>query len=191
MLSRSVFRQSKNVALCSTRAFSTARPQLKQQQTVPDTLDHVNSVTPAEIVSGAPEEISINRIVRIYQAAKPATQSGTWGKLRHILFLLLLLFFQCYITNYLIYLFIYYFQEPVLGRLTGILLNVPTVGKTTSWVTHHLVTTCKLLKSSFLPKKLLSDLLPTKAGTTMSKNLTLASSVQRAMRQTLSTLLVH
>lgn len=80
MLSRSIFAQSRVSVLSATRAFSTARPVQKQAQDVPDTLDHTESYTPAEIVSGAPEDLSVNRIVRIYQAAKPATQSGNWGK---------------------------------------------------------------------------------------------------------------
>lgn len=80
MLSRSLFNQSKVFARSSVRSFSTVKPQFqKQQQTVPDSLDHVESYTPAEIVSGAPAELSVDRIVRIYQPAKPATQSGTWG----------------------------------------------------------------------------------------------------------------
>ena len=32
-----------------------------------------------EVISGAPAELSTNRVVRIYQLSKPATQSGTWG----------------------------------------------------------------------------------------------------------------
>ncbi|KAK9235295.1 ETC complex I subunit conserved region-domain-containing protein [Lipomyces kononenkoae] len=32
-----------------------------------------------DIISGAPEELSTKRIVRIYQQAKTAMQSGTWG----------------------------------------------------------------------------------------------------------------
>lgn len=33
-----------------------------------------------EAVSGAPRDLATNRIVRIYQMAKPATQSGTFGE---------------------------------------------------------------------------------------------------------------
>ncbi|ODV89341.1 hypothetical protein CANCADRAFT_3970 [Tortispora caseinolytica NRRL Y-17796] len=36
------------------------------------------STTPAEILSGAPEELSTRRVCRIYQETKSATQSGTW-----------------------------------------------------------------------------------------------------------------
>lgn len=67
--------------VAAARAFSSFRPQFqKQQQTTPDVLEHTESYTPAEVVSGAPVDLSINRIVRIYQQAKPATQSGSWGK---------------------------------------------------------------------------------------------------------------
>lgn len=35
---------------------------------------------PKELVSGAPQELITERVVRIYQESKPATQSGTWGQ---------------------------------------------------------------------------------------------------------------
>jgi NADH dehydrogenase (ubiquinone) Fe-S protein 4 len=35
---------------------------------------------PKELVSGAPLELITDRVVRIYQESKPATQSGTWGQ---------------------------------------------------------------------------------------------------------------
>lgn len=87
MLNRSLF-QTKAVLfaarpalLTSTRAFSAMPVRFnKQQQTSPDVLEETESYTPAEVISGAPPELAINRIVRIYQAAKPATQSGSWGK---------------------------------------------------------------------------------------------------------------
>lgn len=66
--------------LSAVRAFSiSARTLNKQQQTTPDVLEMTESYTPAEIISGAPAHLSTSRVVRIYQAAKPATQSGTWG----------------------------------------------------------------------------------------------------------------
>lgn len=59
------------------RSFSTARRLLNSAPK--NTLTHTESVTPVELTSGAPVELSTNRVVRIYQQAKPATQSGTYG----------------------------------------------------------------------------------------------------------------
>lgn len=82
MLSRRLLTQvpATSTVTHGVRAFSMLRPQFqKQQQTTPDILEHTESYTPAEIISGAPADLSVNRVVRIYQPAKPATQSGTWG----------------------------------------------------------------------------------------------------------------
>ncbi len=38
---------------------------------------------PKEIVSGAPQELVTERVVRIYKESKPATQSGIWGMFVH------------------------------------------------------------------------------------------------------------
>lgn len=64
MLTRSVFRASARQLTSSVRLSQKAvisdHPQSKQN----------------EIVSGAPQELRTSRVVRIYQEAKPATQSG-------------------------------------------------------------------------------------------------------------------
>jgi NADH dehydrogenase (ubiquinone) Fe-S protein 4 len=78
-VSRQILRSS------TARAFSTARPAFNAESKAPvpthedNTLEHTAAVTPVELLSGAPTELSTNRIVRIYQQAKPATQSGTYG----------------------------------------------------------------------------------------------------------------
>lgn len=78
---RAALHATRPALLTSTRAFSAMPVRFnKQQQTSPDVLEESESYTPAEVVSGAPADLAINRIVRIYQAAKPATQSGSWGK---------------------------------------------------------------------------------------------------------------
>lgn len=78
-VSRQILRSS------NARAFSTARPAFNAESKTPaatkeeNTLEHTAAVTPVELLSGAPIELSTNRVVRIYQQAKPATQSGTYG----------------------------------------------------------------------------------------------------------------
>ncbi|PSK76842.1 hypothetical protein CJJ07_003347 [Candidozyma auris] len=64
MLSRSLLRTQ-------VRTFVRSSPILQKP-----VLSDVSTVKPKEIVSGAPEELSTSRTVRIYKEAKPATQSG-------------------------------------------------------------------------------------------------------------------
>ncbi|KAF5097587.1 hypothetical protein D0Z00_002345 [Geotrichum galactomycetum] len=80
-ISRQVLRSSSTI-----RAFSTARPAFNAETKAPaaathedNTLEHTAVMTPVELLSGAPTALSTNRVVRIYQQAKPATQSGTYG----------------------------------------------------------------------------------------------------------------
>lgn len=67
-----------------TRGFSSAQALL-QETKKPDqdisqfNYDQEHQQSPKDLVSGAPRDLAINRVVRIYQQAKPATQSGTWG----------------------------------------------------------------------------------------------------------------
>lgn len=77
MLSRRVLATGLR-APSALRAFSVARPQLKDTEV--NTLEHTAATTPVDMTSGAPVELSTNRIVRIYQQSKPATQSGTNGR---------------------------------------------------------------------------------------------------------------
>ncbi|CCH40951.1 NADH dehydrogenase [ubiquinone] iron-sulfur protein 4, mitochondrial [Wickerhamomyces ciferrii] len=56
-------------------AFVTQRKQsdvIKQQEE--------EGELPKEIVSGAPQSLVTERVVRIYKESKPASQSGLWGK---------------------------------------------------------------------------------------------------------------
>lgn len=64
MLTRTIFR-------ASTRLFASS-VALAQKAVIPD---H-SQVKQNEIVSGAPADLVTSRVVRIYQEAKPATQSG-------------------------------------------------------------------------------------------------------------------
>lgn len=68
MLSRSII---KTVNLSGMRSLSSSA--LLRQKPVP--YDETK-LRQNEVVSGAPEELTTNRIVRIYKEAKPATQSG-------------------------------------------------------------------------------------------------------------------
>lgn len=65
------------------RAFSTSRLALQSrpEQGVSKLKGEPGNVQQVqnEIVSGAPSSLSTERVVRIYQQAKPATQSGTHG----------------------------------------------------------------------------------------------------------------
>lgn len=77
----SMLMRAPTMATMATRSFSTAKLQFnKETEEVSNTLEHTKDVTPVEALSGAPIELSTNRIVRIYQQSKPATQSGTNGK---------------------------------------------------------------------------------------------------------------
>lgn len=79
MLSRRVTMGLK--APSAARAFSVARVALnKEQPTDVNTFEHTPAVTPAELTSGAPAELSTTRVVRIFQQSKPATQSGNHGR---------------------------------------------------------------------------------------------------------------
>lgn len=67
-----LFRQvAKPLNVLSARSFSSSTII---SQKVPELYD--NAQRPKELVSGAPEELVTKRVVRIYQQAKPATQSG-------------------------------------------------------------------------------------------------------------------
>ncbi|KAG7661375.1 NdufS4 [[Candida] subhashii] len=55
------------------RCFSNST--LLKQKDIIEAVDYSG----AEIISGAPKELITKRCVRIYQEAKPATQSGTFG----------------------------------------------------------------------------------------------------------------
>ncbi|KAA8912944.1 hypothetical protein TRICI_003326 [Trichomonascus ciferrii] len=66
------------------RGFSSARCLLAETKRpdqglseLKNEVDHQEA--PVDIASGAPKSLSTDRVVRIYQQAKPATQSGTWG----------------------------------------------------------------------------------------------------------------
>ncbi|CAN6640428.1 hypothetical protein TRVA0_018S00826 [Trichomonascus vanleenenianus] len=62
------------------RSFSTARVCLQEARSVElGKLSTGESEAQIERVSGAPAELSTNRIVRIFRESKPATQSGTHG----------------------------------------------------------------------------------------------------------------
>ncbi|KAM9900916.1 hypothetical protein OXX79_004839, partial [Metschnikowia pulcherrima] len=66
MLSKNMFRMA-----APLRQFSITSA-LKQQPAIYDEAQY----KPNEIVSGAPKEMSTERVVRIFKEAKPATQSG-------------------------------------------------------------------------------------------------------------------
>lgn len=77
---------SRQILRSSTRTFSTVRPAYNavSDSKTPaasedNTLEHTATVTPVELLSGAPLPLSTERVVRIFQQAKPATQSGTHG----------------------------------------------------------------------------------------------------------------
>ncbi|KAG5360387.1 NADH-ubiquinone oxidoreductase 21 kDa subunit [Yarrowia sp. B02] len=74
MLSRSL----RQLSQPSVRSFATSA-RLLQKKDVPEVGVNLDNVPAHEIVSGAPAELSRNRVVRIYQQAKPATQSGEYG----------------------------------------------------------------------------------------------------------------
>lgn len=63
----------------AVRSFATSA-RLLQKKDVPEVGVNLDNVPAHEIVSGAPAELSQNRVVRIYQQAKPATQSGEYGE---------------------------------------------------------------------------------------------------------------
>ncbi|KAL7666574.1 NADH dehydrogenase [ubiquinone] iron-sulfur protein 4, mitochondrial [[Candida] zeylanoides] len=58
---------------CGARGLA-ASARLNQKVNTPAVYDQ--STTPKELVSGAPRDLATKRVVRIYQEAKPATQSG-------------------------------------------------------------------------------------------------------------------
>lgn len=63
------------------RSFATSARLLQAKSgDVSEVKVNLDNVPPHEIVSGAPAEISRNRVVRIFQQAKPATQSGEYGE---------------------------------------------------------------------------------------------------------------
>lgn len=76
MLSRSL----RQLSQPSVRSFATSARLLQQKKDVPEVGVNLDNVPAHELVSGAPAELSRNRVVRIYQQAKPATQSGTYGE---------------------------------------------------------------------------------------------------------------
>lgn len=62
---------TRNLARASIRQFSSAPALCQKSVALGD-----NAVKQNEILSGAPKELVTSRVVRIYQEAKPATQSG-------------------------------------------------------------------------------------------------------------------
>lgn len=78
MLSR---RLAVGLRASNARAFSVARTVLNEKKDAEvNVFEHTPALTPVELTSGAPVELSTNRVVRIYQQSKPATQSGNYGK---------------------------------------------------------------------------------------------------------------
>ncbi|ODV67628.1 hypothetical protein HYPBUDRAFT_107563 [Hyphopichia burtonii NRRL Y-1933] len=72
MIARSTLRSLSSVrAPAGARAFATG--SVLQQKPVPYDETKIRS---NEVVSGAPQDLSTNRVVRIYLESKPATQSG-------------------------------------------------------------------------------------------------------------------
>ncbi|OWB80380.1 hypothetical protein B5S32_g4650 [[Candida] boidinii] len=73
---------NKLIGLTSIRSIYTTVPRLQSTTTSGDQKisqeiePTKGEITPNDIVSGAPKELTLNRVVRIYKEAKYATQSG-------------------------------------------------------------------------------------------------------------------
>ncbi|GME94301.1 unnamed protein product [[Candida] boidinii] len=72
---------NKLIGLTSIRSIYTTVPRLQSttsgDQKISQEIEPTKGeITPNDIVSGAPKELTLNRVVRIYKEAKYATQSG-------------------------------------------------------------------------------------------------------------------
>lgn len=69
---------------CRSFHTSITRFQKKESEVIKQQEEH--GELPKEVVSGAPQALVTERVVRIYKESKPSTQSGTWGMLDNLYF---------------------------------------------------------------------------------------------------------
>lgn len=68
----------RSVSLASRSFHSSCQILKEESKVIKEQEEH--GELPKEIVSGAPQALVTERVVRIYKESKPATQSGIWGK---------------------------------------------------------------------------------------------------------------